>query len=68
MGFDVCGSNGRVQKEVGLEVTPVKEVVPRIDVPLVVFGADQPEYMPLPAYRVDDDYGTVVNAMEVVVA
>ena len=26
---------------------------------LVIFGADQPQYLPLPALRLNDDFGTV---------
>jgi hypothetical protein len=39
-------------------VKPVTPVKPGLDLPVVTFAEDQPEYLPLPAYRRPD--GTVV--------
>jgi hypothetical protein len=40
-------------------LTPVSPVAPGLDLPEVVYAKDQPQYIPLPAYRYDD--GTVVT-------
>jgi len=40
---------------------PVSPTVPGTDLPLSIFGADQSEYQPLPAYRVGDENKTVVS-------
>ena len=40
-------------------MTPVVPIVPGHDLPVIVFGKDQPEYMPLPAYRSDE--GVVIT-------
>ena len=33
---------------------PVEPIIPGHDLPVVVFAKDQPEYLPLPAYRSED--------------
>jgi len=38
---------------------PITPVVPGLDLPTVTFAKDQPEYLPLPAWR--DADGTVVT-------
>jgi len=35
-------------------VTPAYPVFPGYEAPVTVFAADQPEYIPLPAYRTED--------------
>lgn len=35
---------------------PVSPVIPGLNLPETVFAKDQPEYIPLPAYRSDDGY------------
>ncbi len=44
-------------------MTPISPVIPgdcRID-PEVIFAEHQPEYIPLPAMPLDDEFGTVVT-------
>ena len=38
---------------------PITPIVPGFDMPTVVYAKDQPQYIPLPAYRTDD--GMVVT-------
>ncbi len=40
-------------------ISPVQQVVPGFNIPTVVFAENQPEYIPLPAWRGED--GTVVT-------
>ena len=40
---------------------PISPVVPGFNLPEVTFAKDQPEYIPLPAYRMQDESGTVVT-------
>ena len=40
-------------------MTPMDQIIPGFDVPTVVYAKDQPEYLPLPAWRGED--GTVVT-------
>jgi hypothetical protein len=42
-----------------VNVKPIAPVVPGLDLPVVTFAEDQPEYLPLPAWR--DANGTVVT-------
>jgi hypothetical protein len=40
---------------------PIAPTFPGLDLPLSVFGADQLEYQPLPAYPCQDDERTVIS-------
>ncbi len=40
---------------------PTTPVAPGFDFPLTVFGAEQPEYLPLPAVRCTDQGKTIVT-------
>ena len=40
-------------------MTPSSPIVPGVNLPEVVYAKDQPEYLPLPVYRMDD--GTVLS-------
>lgn len=37
-------------------MTPIPEIVPRIEINTVTFAANQPEYIPLPAWKGDDGH------------
>lgn len=39
--------------------SPITPIIPGFEVPVVTFAKDQPEYIPLPAWRGED--GTVVT-------
>lgn len=40
-------------------MTPITPTLPGVDLPIVIYAKDQPEYLPLPAYRMED--GNVVT-------
>jgi hypothetical protein len=35
-------------------MTPIKPIIPGVEVPTVTYAENQPEYIPLPAYRTED--------------
>lgn len=43
---------------------PVSPVIPGENFPEINFGANQPEYVPLPAIRLDGDEGEVITRWE----
>lgn len=42
-------------------MSPITPVVPGFDLPVTTYAKDQPEYIPLPSYRCEDESGTVVT-------
>lgn len=42
-------------------MTPASPVIPGHTLPETVYAKDQPPYIPLPAYALNDDTGTIVT-------
>ena len=42
-------------------MTPAQPVIPGVDLPVTIFAENQPEYLPLPAYRFGDAEKTVLS-------
>lgn len=44
-----------------MDMRPISPVVPGFDLPETLYAKDQPQYIPLPSYRLEDDSGTVMT-------